>query len=53
MPSGWQNVISSTLSNCSVSHHDLYYLVGDLEVTFGPGANLTALDNRTNSAQYW
>jgi hypothetical protein len=52
MPSGWQNVISSTASACYVVHFDLYYLVGDSESTTNPGGNLVFLDNRTNSASY-
>ena len=52
MPTGWANVISSTASPCFVVHFDLYYLAGDTQSTSNPGGNLTALDNRTNSASY-
>jgi hypothetical protein len=52
MPNGWQNVISSTSSSCTVVHFDNWYLVGDSQMTFNPGGNLSLLDNRTNSASY-
>lgn len=51
LPSTWVDVISSTWSNCTVTHFDFFYLTGSSETTYGSG-NLTMLDNKTNSARY-
>jgi hypothetical protein len=50
-PAGWQDVISSTWSLCTVDHFDLASLAGTSESIPGSG-NLTHMDNRTNSARY-
>jgi hypothetical protein len=50
MPSGWANVVSSTISSCTVDHYDFNGLLGTIEgQSYG---NLSYMDNRTNSAYY-
>ncbi len=46
----WVDRISSTISPCSVKHFDGYNLTGSVETT--GTANLSYMDNRTNSIQY-
>ena len=49
----WTNRVSSTMNGCPrIRHFDGYNLTGDYETTLYPGANLSALNNRTNSIQY-
>ncbi len=52
LPPQWIDVISSTSSSCAVTHFDYFYLTGDSETTVG-NANLSGLNNRTNSARYY
>jgi len=54
VPAAWVDVISSTQSPCTVTHYDLFWLLGANATTFNPGGNLPAsFDNRTNSAEYY
>jgi hypothetical protein len=53
LPSSWVNVISSTSSICDVDHFDSFFLSGTSQRAWSPGSNLTYMDNKTNSIQYW
>jgi hypothetical protein len=53
LPAVWVNRVSSTLHGCPrIRHYDGFNLTSSAETTFYPGANLTTLNNRTNSIQY-
>ncbi len=52
MPAGWTNTISSTLSDCWANHFDYYNLTGSSESMSPGGGNLSALNDKTNSASY-
>jgi hypothetical protein len=50
LPPGWDNVVTSTWSFCTVDHYDGDNGGGTVETIAGSG-NLTYMDNRTNSAR--
>lgn len=52
LPAGWVNVVSSTLSGCTVEHFDGFNRSGSSQFTWSPGGNLSSLDNKTNSVEY-
>ncbi|MFA5566480.1 MAG: hypothetical protein WC184_11715 [Acidimicrobiia bacterium] len=53
----WDRRISSTINGCElITHFDGYNMLPDIyggETTFAPGGNLTTLNNRTSSVQYF
>ena len=53
LPAVWINRVSSTLHGCPrIKHFDGYDLTPPSQTTFSPGADLTTLNNKTNSIQY-
>lgn len=51
MPTGWNDVISSTISSCIVDHYDGYFMLGNVQ-TLSYGNLSYPLDNKTGSARY-